>query len=442
MILRVIIDNLYSFSKPVEFNMFTNKSQRHLSHKRSVAKVSFLKMAALYGANGAGKSNLVKSVHLLKGIVMNASLPSFVGELKYKLDKACKERPSSVAVEFVTNGIIYYYTMTFDETGVWYELLSETLPNGDDRRIFEREYKDAKENVCFQDGYSDKPKNRMFVEVLEEKFLGRKDVLLTMLQEKYGKEFPDTAVAYKWFSDTLNVINASEATGPLAHVFEKEKSVLRLGNDIVKRLSVGVNGIYVSKYEIEQTDKTQDIFERLAKEPRTIMDVFNPYTGERTSFVKEGDRVMAETIRTSHTDNEENEVVFNYEMESDGTQRLLDYVPMLNGVMRGGKVFVIDEIERSIHPAVVKELVRLLSNDGEMNGQIVFTTHETCLLDQDIMRTDEIWFAQKDKLGSTDLYSLSDYNVHATANVENGYLNGRYGAIPFLDDLKTLHWNG
>ena len=86
--------------------------------------------------------------------------------------------------------------------------------------------------------------------------------------------------------------------------------------------------------------------------------------------------------------------------------------------------------------------MRLLSNDGEMNGQIVFTTHETCLLDQDILRTDEIWFAQKDKSGSTDLYSLSDYNVHATANVENGYLNGRYGAIPFLDDLKTLHWNG
>ena len=115
--------------------------------------------------------------------------------------------------------------------------------------------------------------------MLEEKFLGRKDVLLTMLQEKYGKEFPDTAVAYKWFSDTLNVINASEATGPLAHVFEKEKSVLRLGNDIVKRLSVGVNGIYVSKYEIEQTDKTQDIFERLAKERDAVVVMkFHPLT--------------------------------------------------------------------------------------------------------------------------------------------------------------------
>ena len=77
MILRVIIDNLYSFSKPVDYNMLTNKSQRHLSHKESVGKVSYLKMAALYGANGAGKSNLVKSIHLLKAIVMNSSLPSY-----------------------------------------------------------------------------------------------------------------------------------------------------------------------------------------------------------------------------------------------------------------------------------------------------------------------------------------------------------------------------
>ena len=442
MILRIIIDNLYSFSKPVEFNMFTNKSQRHLSHKRSVAKVSYLKMAALYGANGAGKSNLVKSMHLLKAVVMNGSLPSYVSELKYKLDKACKDRPSSVAVEFVANGVIYYYTITFDGTGIWYELLSETLPNGDDRRIFEREYQEGKESICFHDGFADDAKNRLFIEVLEEKFLARKDVLLTMLQEKYGKDFPDTALAYGWFSDTLNVVNASETTGPLAHVFLKENDVLRLGNDIVKRLSVGVNGIYVSRYEIEQTDKTQRIFERLEKDPDAIMDVFNPYTGERTSFVKEGEKVIAETIRTNHSDMENNDVPFNFGMESDGTQRLVDYVPMLNGVMRGGKVFVIDEIERSIHPAVVKELVRLLSSDSGMDGQIVFTTHETCLLDQDILRTDEIWFAQKDKTGCTDLYSLSDFNVHATANVENGYLNGRYGAIPFLDDLKTLHWNG
>ena len=106
--------------------------------------------------------------------------------------------------------------------------------------------------------------------------------------------------------------------------------------------------------------------------------------------------------------------------------------------MRGYRILT---IERSIHPSVIKELVRLVANDKNMKGQLVFSTHETCLLDQEILRTDEIWFAQKDIHGSTELYSLSDFNVHSTANVENGYLNGRYGGIPFMNELKALHWD-
>ena len=103
-----------------------------------------------------------------------------------------------------------------------------------------------------------------------------------MLQEKYGKEFPDTAVAYGWFSDILNVVNASETTGPLAHVFVKDSNVLRLGNDIVRRLSVGVNGIYVTRYEIEQTDKTQRVFAHEFKGKR--YDVGNKFGWIQTNI--------------------------------------------------------------------------------------------------------------------------------------------------------------
>ena len=127
-------------------------------------------------------------------------------------------------------------------------------------------------------------------------------------------------------------------------------------------------------------------------------------------------------------------------LESDGTQRLVDFMPVVYDVLYGSHVYVIDEIERSIHPIIIKELVSLLSNNKDMNGQIVFTTHESCLLDQNILRTDEIWFAQKNLYGSTVLYSLSDYNVHGTANIENGYLDGRYGGIPFMSNLNELHW--
>ena len=92
MILRIIIDNLYSFNHQVEFNMFTNKSQSHPMHKRYIGKIAYLKMAALYGANGAGKSNMIKALGLLQNLVLNGSIPSIVDSLKFKLDKKCEDR--------------------------------------------------------------------------------------------------------------------------------------------------------------------------------------------------------------------------------------------------------------------------------------------------------------------------------------------------------------
>ena len=101
---------------------------------------------------------------------------------------------------------------------------------------------------------------------------------------------------------------------------------------------------------------------------------------------------------------------------------------------------LIDEVERSLHPILIKEIITKLSESETAKGQLVFTTHESCLLDQDILRPDEIWFAQKDQDQATQFYPLSDFNIHKTANIENGYLNGRYGGIPFLSNLKDLHW--
>ena len=89
---------------------------------------------------------------------------------------------------------------------------------------------------------------------------------------------------------------------------------------------------------------------------------------------------------------------------------------------------------------MIKSIIHKISAMENAAGQIIFTTHESGLLDQDIFRPDEIWFAQKDSEQATKLYPLSDYNIHRTANIENGYLAGRYGGIPFLSNLKDLHW--
>lgn len=115
-------------------------------------------------------------------------------------------------------------------------------------------------------------------------------------------------------------------------------------------------------------------------------------------------------------------------------------MPLLYDIIHNSKVYVVDEMERSIHPILIKAIISKLSHSSTVSGQLIFTTHESALLDQRIFRPDEIWFAQKDLEQATQLYTLSDYNIHRTANIENGYLNGRYGGIPFLSNLKDLNW--
>ena len=115
-------------------------------------------------------------------------------------------------------------------------------------------------------------------------------------------------------------------------------------------------------------------------------------------------------------------------------------MPLLYSITHSNKVYVVDEIERSMHPIMIKELIKKLSDSDSAKGQLIFTTHESSLLDQDIFRPDEVWFAQKDVEQATQLYPLSDFNIHKTANIENGYLNGRYGGIPFLSNIHDLHW--
>ena len=159
-----------------------------------------------------------------------------------------------------------------------------------------------------------------------------------------------------------------------------------------------------------------------------------------SNIVVEDGIIYLKTLVGLHKNADGSEVEISIDMESDGTRRLIEYMPLLLSVAKDDNVFIIDEIERSIHPIMIKTLMKKISENKEAKGQIIFTTHESCLLDQSIFRPDEIWFVQKDIDQSTRIYPLSDFNIHKTANIENGYLNGRYGGIPFLSNLSDLKW--
>lgn len=125
--------------------------------------------------------------------------------------------------------------------------------------------------------------------------------------------------------------------------------------------------------------------------------------------------------------------------ESDGTRRLLDFIPALHRLQNESGVYFIDEIDRSMHPMLVwKFLDFFLRSCNKVPSQIIVTTHESNLLDLDLVRRDEIWFAEKDGELETRLYSLMDFKVRTDLEIRKNYLNGRFGAVPFLGDFKKL----
>jgi AAA15 family ATPase/GTPase len=165
------------------------------------------------------------------------------------------------------------------------------------------------------------------------------------------------------------------------------------------------------------------------------------FTKHRKEFVagRNGDQYEVHQVKTFNADKTGRLVEFEPEEQSDGTQRIMDLIPAIHKIANQPAVFFIDEIDRSLHPSLIKELLRYyMSNPSQ--GQLIFTTHEANLLDLEIFRQDEIWFTEKQQDGQTVMYPLSDFKPRYDLDIQRGYLKGRFGAIPFLGNLKDLNW--
>lgn len=443
MLIRFQVKNLYSFEEETEFNLLTNDSEHLPHHKKHCNGVDFLRLSAIYGANASGKSNFVRAIGLLQNIVKKGKIIDEVSDYKFKLSKEALTKPISLAIELLSNSKMYYYTLTFDQKKILNETLVETFKDKEDRIVFERSLTNERQEIPFIESEVKNEKERMFLELLSDKLLSKDELLLTFLTQKYPNEYADIDNVFEWFSDVLIVLNSNFKIRGIAHKFDKHDSIVKFVNIFIPTLSTGIQRIEVQKKEIQgDSDDMKHLKDNIKDDQEQLFTNTNPDTGEEITFVmEENDKIFAKRIFTEHLDKEGHKVFFPFGWESDGTKRLLEYTPLINGVINAEVVFVVDEIERSIHPMMIKELIRKISSDTSAQGQLIFTTHESCLLDQEILRTDEIWFTQKDKGGATHMYSLSDFNISNTANIEDGYLNGRYGGIPFLSNLKELNWH-
>jgi AAA15 family ATPase/GTPase len=441
MLLSAKFENIYSFNEEARILFTASKSDQlplQVSRAEKRDGLSVLRMGLIYGANASGKSNIVKCLAIIKAFALNGWSNSRYNY--FKMTDKPQER-SSIELEFKVDNQFFAYGIAFSKGGLLEEWLYKT-GSRKDTMIFERKRSGDKWENTIAKTYT-KGEDGQFLKFLIDG-TPTKGTFLSEYIKRNGKGMDPIKLAHKWFKN-LNVIfpNTHRADFPFRIVNDAQfRTVMR---ELLNYFGTGISDLRRVESKPEELgipdEIRQDIEENLdgkGKEKGVVIH------NESRFIYAEKDRAKNlkwYELKTIHRkDGNGSDYIFEMFEESDGTSRLFDFIPMLIDMRANDAVYVIDEVDRSLHPMLTLKLLEMFNSMLRSNSQmqLICTTHESNLLSTAPVRQDEVWFVEKDRKGESHLSSLCEYKPRE--NVQKGYLNGRYGAIPFFGELNNIHW--
>ena len=450
MLVSISIENFRSFSSEETFSMVASErlAGSHPDHAlpipNSSAKV--LRVAVLYGANGAGKSNLFKALRYIEIIATKPTNKNAGTQRERYLFNNNIEQPSSFDLQFITNNKLYRFGFKVNDIHITEEWLYEVI-NEREKIIYERTTTaDGVVNVDIPDANKLGPKLAALATIggpQNQSFLAT--IRATLNNAEYGDELSGIL---GWFTSTLTTIAPDETYAKLGRDLTENPELLQFVSGFLKAAATGVDHLIPQKTEISEEDLrallpkeiARHVIDKVTEDEKDKRGLIQLPNGNELIIEKAGaSRFYKIAIQASHKLSSGNSFTIELHNESDGTRRLLDFIPALHQVKQGNSVYVIDEIDRSMHPMLVwKFLDFFLRSCGTTYSQMIVTTHESNLLDLDLLRRDEIWFAEKDQNLCTRIYSLADFKIRTDLAIQKHYLNGRFGAVPFLGKLENI----
>jgi len=442
MLIRFVTSNFLSFNEEKEFNMLAGSFRTHKHHVYKAGKLNVLKGAAIYGANGAGKSNLVKAIDYLKQMVENGGLEKSVNSQKFKLDKTKANAPVEFEIEFYYKRKIYAYGVSVNGNVVEKEWLYISGIDKEDKLVFERKtLKSGKSNVKLGKSYIKTKKDELLIELMEDNLLLSDELLIGKTE---NLNIVDIENVREWMRRCLWIIYPyDKKIELLLKGIGLHPQLMQSSNELIKTFDIGISELLVKKISFNGYFGSED--DKLVSKLIDLIEqrghaIFYDNDGNSLLAVKENDTYMVKKMMSRHASDLDKMIEFDLAEESDGTRRLMEFIPVVGAVLEDNLTCIIDEIDQSLHPELLQTLVKKIMDEPNTKGQLIFTTHESNLLDLNIFRQDEIWFAEKDKGGATNLYSLSEFKPRYDLDIRKGYLKGRFGAVPFTADLKKLNW--
>ena len=427
MLLQFKVKNFQSIKDEAILSMVPSTDRSHPENLAQEGNREAIKTAAIYGANAAGKSAVIRAFVAAIMAVRTSDTRNITqkipGMVPFKFDEETAKAPCSFEFFFVANdGIPYRYGFTADSDRVQEEYLY-FYTSARASRVFERTGDEFDFNQASKSTFSE----------YEGKNTSNKFFLATATNWGNAK----TAPAYQWLANAIDVYNPELAIQPTAlQAFEQDEqgelkqftlSLLRQADINIDELQVDITplgkayGKWTVKDEAVTTATKEIVFTDQAGNPV-------PQGQVKTVHIHAGHHVQSQS-------GEGAQFFLDLNVESLGTRQLFWLSPILKEVFEKGKTMVIDELDRSLHPFLVKFLVELFHNPNlnQTNAQLIFTTYDTTLLSLDTFRRDQIYFVEKDPhTAATELYSLDEFSVRKNENIEKGYLLGRYGAVPYL----------
>lgn len=422
MLIQFSVKNFRSLKDEQVFSLVAGKSDELLGKNTFEVPnygVTLLRSTAIYGANASGKSNLLNAVRFVRKVVVGSARDIEnppIGDLQpFKLNELSRKEPSEFEVIFAVDGIKYQYGFSASRERIVEEWLIAT-PNSRPQKWFHRVWVDEASEYAWKFGQGLTGQKKIWANATKEKAL----FLSTAAQLNSGQ----LGVLYGWFLEKLRIGSLGgwnkKHTSSICHDGYKDIVL-----EFLKDADTGIEDIEVKDKKISVDQLPDEIPNEL-----------------KTSLVETINEADPYEIYTYRTGSDGERVRFEFNEESEGTQMLFAHLgPWIDALSSGMTLFV-DELNTSLHPKMVEYLVSLFNDNiiNISNAQLVFTTHETSILSQDIMRRDQIWFCEKRDQESV-VYPLSDFKPRKNRdNIELAYLAGRYGALPKLKKPNGLDY--
>ena len=417
MLVDFCVKNFKSFDDKQIFSLLKDKGDENLDNTFIVGKkqkLQLLKCAAIYGANASGKSNLIDALQTMKSIVLfSLKHVNSINLFPFKLAKRNLSEPTEFEVTIVVNDVRYQYGFSATAAKIIEEWLF-AFPNGHVQKWFERSWdqKDSDYEWSFSPSFPGTKQSWVKQTRSDALFL------TTAVQLNSERLKP----IYDWFKNELFFCDDSDFYPEFtAELCDKGKK------DIILKFLKAAD-LNISDISIEEIDNSTDAFP-------------DGFPEELKNFFIKNMPKKKKKIKTLHRDNNGDLVSFNFFEESTGTRKLFGFAGPIIDVLEKGYTLFIDELDVNLHPKLVEFIVKLFNSkeNNPNNAQLVFTSHDVYVLDQNNFRRDQIWFCEKNDNQATEVYSLLEFSPNKKKdNLILRYLSGRYGALPIISSFNMF----